>query len=366
MILCSLDDQPVGSPFGVRVVQNGAFDAAAPLANRTVQYVPAPFAAKHKDEPKPFENQGIAEFDSQHKEVLSIEEEEARRLMYVGVTRAKDEVIFFDKKQTSKDIPEGEPKIAWLEMLAKTPLFMEDFKKGEGRAKWKIGGSAREFDVEMELLPNSAGGDDKSSKPGWADVVPPDSQRQHLAFRVSPSSMEGADVGAAVGEKIQIGSGMGVTVFARPSDLGDCIHAYMAVAVPSKDESDELAKGVIARWQLADVMDADRLVQAGKHLRELIEKKWPGAIVHTEVPMSVVLPTGQVSEGFIDMLLETESGYVIIDHKMLRSLDEDKVKVDFGVQLLCYKMAVEAATGKKVLQMFLHLPNQGVCLELKT
>ena len=82
--------------------------------------------------------------------------------------------------------------------------------------------------------------------------------------------------------------------------------------------------------------------------------------------MSVVLPSGQLSEGFVDMLLETENGYVIIDHKVLSCFDEEKVRSDYGIQLQCYKLAVEVATGKKVLQTFLHLPNQGICLELKT
>ena len=366
VILCSLDEVPKGSPFGVRIFQDGAFDPADPLFNRMLQYIPAPFGARYNEEIAPFVDQGIAEFERQHKEVLAIEMDEARRLMYVGVTRAKDEVIFFARKQTNKGTPEGAPKIAWLDALTETSLFDENFMNNAAVAKWHIGDSRREFDVEMELLPERAANSGMTTVEGWSDPVTADAAGCRPSFRFSPSSMEGVDVGAAVGEKIQIGSGMGVTVFARPSDLGDCIHAYMAVAVPSKDESDELAKGVITRWQLADVIDADRLVQAGKHLRELIEKKWTGAIVHTEVPMSVTLPTGQVSEGFIDMLLETESGYVIIDHKMLRSLDEGKVKVDFGVQLLCYKMAVEMATGKQVLQTFLHLPNQGVCLGLQT
>lgn len=366
VILCSLGEIPKGSPFGVRIFQHGAFDPADPLLNRMLQYIPAPFGAKHKDEIVPFVNQGISEFDRQHREVLSIEMDEARRLMYVGVTRAQDEVIFFAKKQTSKNIPDGEPKIAWLDVLTETSLFKENFLKNEARAKWNIGNCTREFEVEMELLPEIGEGDYKISAGGWSDIVLAGAACRRPSFRVSPSSMEGVDVGAVIGEKIDIGSSMGVTIFSRPSELGDCVHAYMAVSVPAKDASMALAEGVIARWQMADVLDVDKLVQAGNRLSSLIEERWPRAIVHTEVPMSVVLPSGQVSEGFVDMLLETEKGYVIIDHKMLRSLDEEKARADYGIQLQCYKMAVEAATGKKVLQTFLHLPNQGVCLELKT
>ena len=364
VILCSLGELPKGSPFGVRVVQDGVFLASAPLANRMLQYVPAPFGARHKDENGPFENKGIAEFDKQHDEVLAVEMEEAKRLMYVGVTRAKDEVVFFAKRQTKKDNPEGEPQIDWLESMSETSLFMGNFMQ-EGTTKWKIGDSQREFDVEMELLPDQVEPQSQTFAAGWSDTLVA-KPAPRPACRVSPSSMEGADVGAiAVGEA-DIGEGMGVTVFSKPSDLGDCVHAYMAVAVPAQDENLQLAEKVVAQWGVADALDAGRLVSAGKYLREFIDRNWPGAVIHTEVPMSILLPTGQVSEGFIDMLLETEAGYVIIDHKMIRSYEKEKLRTDYGIQLQCYRMAVEKATGKKVLQTFLHLPNQGICLELKT
>ena len=364
VILCSLGELPKGSPFGVRVVQDGAFAEADPLANRMLQFVPAPFGAKHKDENGPFDNKDITEFDKQHGEVLALELEEAKRLMYVGVTRAKDEVVFFAKRQTKRDNPEGDPQIDWLESLSETSLFMDNFMK-EGAAKWKIGDCQREFDVEMELLPDQVETPSQTPAAGWSDTLVA-KPAPRLAFRVSPSSMEGTDVGASIGGKADIGKGMDVTVFSKPSDLGDCVHAYIAVAVPAKDENLQLAKKVVAQWGVEDVVDVGRLVRAWKDLRAFIDKKWPGAVIHTEVPMSVMLPTGQVSEGFIDMLLETEAGYVIIDHKMVRSFESEKLRTDYGIQLQCYRMAVEKATGKKVLQTFLHLPNQGICLELTT
>ena len=365
VILCSLDDEPVGSPFGVRVVQNGAFDPEAPLANRTIQYLPAPFGANHNNEITPFMNQGIAEFDGQHKAVLAQEMEEARRLMYVGVTRAKDEVVFFAKRQTTGKVPDGVPQIQWLNSMTAPSLFTDNFMNVEANAKWRIGDCQRKFDVDMELLPDRDAVEDMAHVAGWSDAVAADTPC-HPPFRVSPSSMEGTEVGAVVGQEVRTGDGMGVATFSRASELGDCVHAYMAVSVPGKDESRQLAERVVGQWKLSAEVDADRLVLAAKGLRAFIDDRWPGAVVHAEVPMSIVLPTGEVSEGFIDMLLETANGYVVIDHKMVRSFDAEKLRTDYGVQLQCYAMAVEKATGKKVLQTFLHLPNQGVCLELKT
>ena len=320
VVLSSLDYEPNSSPFGVRVIQDGAFDATQPLENRTLQYVPAPFGAKRKDEISPFKDKGIDEFDKQLREVQAREKEEAKRLMYVGVTRAKDEVIFFAKRETLRTNPDGVSKIAWLEALSDQSIFADNFNMKDGAVKWKIGPDAREFDVDMELLTERKGDCEMPPQAGWSDSIGKEEKPLHPAFRVSPSSLEGMETGATVGEKIEMSSGMGVTLFSRPSDLGDCVHAYMAAAVPARDENRQLAEGVIARWCLDDVVDADKLVQAGIQLRKFIDERWPGAVVHAEVPMSIVFPTGQVSEGFIDMLVETEAGYVIIDHKMLCSL----------------------------------------------
>jgi ATP-dependent exoDNAse (exonuclease V) beta subunit len=235
----------------------------------------------------------------------------------------------------------------------------------EGAAKWKIGDSQKEFDVEMELLPDQDGGEvEMPSAAGWIDAVV-EKPVNYLNSKISPSSMEGKDAGSAIGEKVEIGAGIGVTVFSKPEELGNCVHSYLAVAEIEKDECQQLAKKVVRQWGVESVMAFDKLVRAGKQLRTFIDKRWAGAKIYTEVPMSFELPTGQVSEGFIDMLVETKDGYVIIDHKMVRSFEEEKLKVAYGAQLQCYRNAVEKATGKKVLQTFLHLPNQGICMELK-
>jgi ATP-dependent exoDNAse (exonuclease V) beta subunit len=364
VILGSLGKELKGSPFGVRVFQDGEFNAANPLANRILQYVPAPFGARRKDESGHFENCGIDEFDRQHKEVMLSAKEESKRLMYVGVTRAKDEVIFLAKKKTTKEDSCGEPQISWLEAISDTSLFRDNFMK-EGAAKWKIGDSQKEFDVEMELLPDQDGGEvEMPSAAGWRDAVV-EKPVNYLNSKISPSSMEGKDAGAAIGEKVEIGAGIGVTVFSNPEELGNCVHSYLAVAEIEKDECQQLAEKVVRQWGVESVMAFDKLVRAGEQLRTFIDERWAGAKIHTEVPMSFELSTGQVSEGFIDMLVETKDGYVIIDHKMVRPFEEEKLKVTYGAQLQCYRNAVEKATGKKVLQTFLHLPNQGVCMELK-
>lgn len=362
VVLGSLDELPKGSPFGVRVIQCGTFDAANPLAGRTLQYVPAPFGAKHKDETGPFKGQGIVEFDNLHRDVLAAEMEEARRLMYVGVTRARDEVIFFAKKQTKKDNPDGEPKIGWLEALSKPSLFMQGFLSPSGNAKWKIGDCLREFDVEMELLPDKQESDEGVTPCGLVDDVP-GQLVDHPPARVAPSSLEGGGSTGVKGLELKLPDRMSLTKESYSSDLGECFHSYMAVALSGTDDK-SIARGLIERWGVVNVLSEDELVAAGKRLRDWISQTLSPKAIHTEVPMHFKHPNGQVSEGFIDVLVEKKDGsFVIIDHKVIGNQSAETCVKTYSAQQEVYSNAVRAACGA-ACQVYLHLPAQGKLVEV--
>ena len=71
-------------------------------------------------------------------------------------------------------------------------------------------------------------------------------------------------------------------------------------------------------------------------------------------------------KGFIDMLLELPDGYVIIDHKPHpMAFDAESYAAGCAGQLQLYRKAVETATGKSVKQTIIHLPNLGMCFEVK-
>lgn len=362
VVLGSLDQLPIGSPFGVRVVQQNDFDASRPLAGRMIRYVPAPFGAKHKDEIGPFEDKGIAAFDELHEDVLADEMEEARRLMYVGVTRARDELIFFAKKQTTKEDPAGKPKISWLESLASPPMFMQGFMAPEGCAQWKIGDSPREFAVEMDLLPELEGCGVTALSPGLVDEVPVQTVA-HLRSRVAPSSLEGGDSVGVKGQEVCLPGRMSLKGGSCSSALGECVHAYMAVAMTGAGD-EEHAGELIHRWGVEGVLSVDELVAAGLRLLGWV-KRWPNLkSIHTEIPICLRHPNGQVSEGFIDMLVEKDDGsFVIIDHKVINDHNVESCVKTYAAQQEVYRNAVQTVCGP-VKHVYLHLPVQGKMLEL--
>jgi ATP-dependent helicase/nuclease subunit A len=68
--------------------------------------------------------------------------------------------------------------------------------------------------------------------------------------------------------------------------------------------------------------------------------------------------TGQILQGWIDLLVETPDGFVIIDHKssMGSAKRMQEIAAAYSGQLDAYASAVEGATGKKVLEKWLFLP----------
>lgn len=79
------------------------------------------------------------------------------------------------------------------------------------------------------------------------------------------------------------------------------------------------------------------------------------------MPVKTRLPNGQIINGRIDLLLETDRAFVLIDHKS-SPFSEDRWSelVDaYQGQLMAYANAVEVATGKAVVEQWLLFPVAG-------
>jgi ATP-dependent exoDNAse (exonuclease V) beta subunit len=71
-------------------------------------------------------------------------------------------------------------------------------------------------------------------------------------------------------------------------------------------------------------------------------------------------------KGRIDLLIETNGNWVIIDHKS-STQNENRLKetsLKYSGQLFCYKEAVEAASGKNA-DCWIHYPVSGYLVSLE-
>ena len=82
--------------------------------------------------------------------------------------------------------------------------------------------------------------------------------------------------------------------------------------------------------------------------RHYLERRFPDAKHHREMTVRAKVQ-GQIVQGYIDWLVESEEGNWIFDHKTFRgnvSAAKDKIR-EFEPQLQAYSGIVQQATGRK-------------------
>jgi len=159
---------------------------------------------------------------------------------------------------------------------------------------------------------------------------------------------------AQVGERITVAPGVDWSV------LGNAIHACLAASFTHEGQwlSEDAVHQVLQAFQVRGHIDAGALSRQIQAFQAWIRQRWLGCTARAEVPVKALMPSGQVLNGRVDLLLETERGFVLIDHKsspLAISQWNDLVSV-YKPQLSAYANAIEVATGKKVLEQWLLLP----------
>jgi ATP-dependent helicase/nuclease subunit A len=150
--------------------------------------------------------------------------------------------------------------------------------------------------------------------------------------------------------------------------LGTAIHTFLCTDRAGLGASEKLAlaEEVLGRWGAAGWVEPDALVQAGKALKDWIDREWPGAAWHREWPLLHRLPSGSAVRGTADLVLELPAGFVLIDHKSFPGSREqaEARAASFTGQLELYSQAIIAAKGWKLLSAWIHLPISGFAVRV--
>jgi len=391
VILTELQKDASPKPFDLMVEGPEKFDATRPLAGRELRAVFNAFVS----------SAGMFKDSKEFKRVMPgatlRDLEERKRLMYVGITRARDTLILAPQLNARKKEDVVDAK--WLDSLSETETSVkakfeappEDGKKSakapavpsmfaanwkltnEDHSTWTIAGKA--FDVKSRYInpvakSAAAGTETQTAEvpeetPAGAECWCDEECKNQPSYRPAsrpPSSEEGRDVPVELKDVVEIGEWFAVEKSDEESAaLGDAMHNYYAVAVPGEDDP-ALAAELLARWKVEKLLSAEQLVKSGANLRKYIRDRWPNAEILTEIPMTYS-EDGQVFQGFIDMLVKDGDSYVLLDHKTGASRKYEDVAKHYAGQQVVYKKAIEKAFGVKILKAVLHLPVCGVCLE---
>lgn len=285
--------------------------------------------------------------------LLESYKEEVKRLMYVAMTRPRDQLIIVLNGRRGKPMP----------MLTFTQLgytVAEDFQSGHSDL-FGVGVISNKLEnADEDIKYNGSKVENLGIKLAGNPVN--NAQPRDL----QPSSMSGGEVEV---EMIEAGTTITVTGKADSAALGTCIHDIFCVAENKKDN--DIAEMVKAYGFESNLPKTDEIKRAWEALTAWLTSNYGSAKKqYHELPFKHQLDTAQIITGSMDFVWETDAGCVIVDYKTFPGKKEDLLdeNSDFYVgkykgQLECYENAITAA-GKKVISKLLYYPVVGVIVKM--
>lgn len=325
--------------------QSGAnFDAHNPLADRYIRYWPWPFGLQKK----------VAIADSIELSPMAsafrmAAIEESKRLLYVSMTRARDLLVL---ARSSRKLS-GE----WLDCV-EAPWLLP--VKGSDAIELPTGERIAADHWELEPLDDQVNEKPTTSETlYWFTSMGDTGLRLPLIF--NPSSV--APAPCAIVEKCRVGERIRVAKRADMRVLGEAVHACIGLSftAPHASLSEAEVGNILSGFGVSEYLSANAVLQQIRVFHEWLFSRWPGARPHAEIPLQSILPNGQVLNGRIDLLLETDSGWVLFDHKSSQLATDhwELLASEYSAQMGAYARGVEQATGQKVIEQWLFLPVAG-------
>jgi|GEM_PF-195046 len=392
--------------FGVSIEADSPIDLDDPLAGRSVRYWPWPFGKQQKID----ELSDAIAASPQHREAVERSRDESLRLLYVGVTRAREELVLTARRKVKGDSATVEA--AWVEELTDAdgkpvlewPTPAQPLAAGE-RAALRVGTQTFET-LTRVLTPSDAPSAAAGGAPTTAAAGPlaegplgetsPASYRppapatetpvEHPPARLAPSSLvlhdstpdTPGDTAARKTPDAATAPAPSVTLFADlggripvaggataggvdETALGNALHAVYAAAYPgiSEERLLRIANKLLAAYGLGHAVAPPDVVLTYRRLSECLSANFEVRRLHREWPVSLLLENGSRAEGWVDLLVETARGCVILDHKSFAGQDADGRVAGFAPQLRLYRHALEAAGAGPVRATLIHLPVLG-------
>ncbi|EED31272.1 putative UvrD/REP helicase [gamma proteobacterium NOR5-3] len=312
-----------------------AIDLDNPLANRTLRYWPT-FAGLQSAKISLLDD--IAASD-EGELAMAQELQEAKRLLYVSLTRPRDGLIL----TMNKNDEDGE----WMNTLGADWMLptTETLELPDGSTIPSAVIELVESEAEITLTPY---------RPTWLSTTA--SLVGKLPLRLSPSSIP-PNPSATIGEVIEFGERLEITGEYDPATLGSALHAVIATTILGQNSTER----VLQDHGVDSVISIEAADKCTNRLMNTIEERFKPFAYYTEYPIHYTTDEGQIVNGWIDLLLETEDGFVLIDHKASPRAKSDWAEIALGYsgQLAAYARGVSQITNKPVVGQWIHFAATG-------
>lgn len=288
--------------------------------------------------------------------------EEANRIMYVGMTRARDVLLLQIEE------PKKTALLQWFIDLGITNVC----GKSDTPDGWDIFCTGRLFKdytiTEQEILhlPKFEPSDD-TKKMALPLSSPADEERPGCYLSPSKMHTKGTVVDShSFNTRIPLG--------AKVEDMavvGDCIHQIFA-GIEETDAQERDLSEIINSYGLSKVLVEQKSIkEAWKNLTDWLTTQYgPALKTYHERPFRLETD-GQIVTGSMDLVWQTEQGLILVDFKTCPAggsvvLNEESAHYAgwYAGQLNCYTQALTTA-GETVLHRLIYYPVSGIIAVVK-
>jgi len=355
VVVADLDSEPKGRLFDKPVAMpgEGALDPMNPLAGRWIRLWPWPYAKQNAgtglDARAEATPTGVADAAQAQREAV--------RLLYVALTRARDWLILAPRVKAPTKKDPARLQTRWLDILGdlgpRLPVTGEE--------------PIRLSDVEHACLVRDLTAPEEETAPceaGQFAPALPIAPIPALPRLIRPSGLAAGEMPPMT--SVTLGSRLPFTGTPDMTAVGEAVHGFFAADRPEAALAlrEALAARLLRAWGVAALSPAD-VVQGADRLWAWLGRRWPGCNWRAEVPVFQRIGMQRVS-GRVDLVVEHAAGLIVLDHKTFPGRSDDwlpRAALHLP-QLRAYAGALEAATGRRVTGLVLHLPVAGVVHEV--
>ena len=348
---------------GVHIVKPNEFSAKDPLRDRGVHYWPNPFGSRSSG----IEVVEAIQDSEWGQDRVAAEEAELHRLMYVALTRPKDLLVIANKHNSGTNVPNASSIIGELYDDAFdfcSPPATGSIKLDDGHS---IDAQLIEMDIEGIEEPQDF---EESEKPVFApnwfiyrDLA------EHQRRIVLPSQAPQIPA-ARMGKEVKFADRIRISTHDMTA-FGNAVHAILAMEFVNPRHSDRIAKAkaiMRAYGVREDAVELDAVFDSIAKLNSKLTDVFSARSISIECPVAHSLPNGQHITGYVDLLVETEKGLIIVDHKAnprRRDTWHEQVSAYSG-QLATYQHALNEIQSVRSTWLNFIVPGSLVEVELPT
>jgi ATP-dependent exoDNAse (exonuclease V) beta subunit len=351
------DDIMRKSFFGVNDMVTRLPDSENLFPERYILLLPWFMGSKQKI---PDDVKQVIEAKQEYKNTEDKIKEEVKRLLYVGMTRARDYLV---------SVSYDNRPLKWIENIGGREMKPGNFNGSEIDV-WDSGKHA-----ELEVITGDPEFTGNHTPEQPRRLTRPSGDKDFEERYVSPSKVsENSTFDVEVLEDFDKRISLKTDQNTEDSDIGNCLHHIYYSYRREDDQALAKAESILRNLKMRSVFpNPQEITDSIENLFQFLEKRYgPAVKIYKELPLQNFTENGQVIRGSIDLVWETKDGAVVVDYKSYPGgIDKIKNQEDahyagiYGPQLLTYQRMLETA-GKNVLATCIYYAVMGVIAEIKT